>query len=300
MLLPEAREVFRNAGAEVDEETELVRFAPELVAQSLALAPLVVRARRARARAHRHARRAPPRHGPGQQPARRQRPRRRQALGQPRRLPRPRPADAALRRDARHRPVRRAAGRAGPVPPPAVQPRVSDADRQGAVPLRARARPGAGQLRDVPDRLRPRRGGVPLHPVLLHGDQQQLAAAARHPDVHGPDRLRRRRAGGGDHAVHAGRRDGAGDARRRAHASARRGARRDRADAGGAARSAGRLRGLHLERGHEVGRPRLRDSGVLQGGARERPARASRRAALPLVGARMPRTPSTRRRCTRR
>ena len=124
----------------------------------------LVRAHRPCARAHRHARRPPSRHGPGQQPARRQRSRRRQALGQPRGLPRSRPADAALRRDARHRPVRRAAGRAGAVPAPAVQPRLPDADRQGAVPLRPRPRPGARQLRDVPDRLRPRRGDVPRPP----------------------------------------------------------------------------------------------------------------------------------------
>src|SRR4029078_763825 len=39
VLLPEAREVFRTAGAEVDEETMLARFAPELVEQSVALAP---------------------------------------------------------------------------------------------------------------------------------------------------------------------------------------------------------------------------------------------------------------------
>ena len=39
------------------------------------------------------------------------------------------------------------------------------------------------------------RGDVRLRPALLHGDQQQLAASARHPDVHGADRLRRRGAG---------------------------------------------------------------------------------------------------------
>jgi len=39
VLLPEARDVFRTAGAEVDEETMMVRFAPELVEQSLAFAP---------------------------------------------------------------------------------------------------------------------------------------------------------------------------------------------------------------------------------------------------------------------
>ena len=134
-------------------------------------------------------------------------------------------------------PVRRAAGRAGAVPAPPVGPRLPDADRQGAVPLRARPGPGGGRLRDVPDRLRRRRGDVRLRPALLHGHQQQLAAAARHPDVHGADRLRRRRAGLDHHAVHAGRRDGAGDPRRRAHAPACRGARGHHADAGRAARA---------------------------------------------------------------
>ena len=159
VLLPEAREVFRSRRAPRSTRRRCSCGSRRSSSSSpLALAPALVRAHRPCARAHRHARRPPSRHGPGQQPARRQRSRRRQALGQPRGLPRPRSADAALRRDARHRPVRRAAGRAGAVPPPAVQPRLPDADRQGAVPLRPRARPGARQLRDVPDRLRARRG----------------------------------------------------------------------------------------------------------------------------------------------
>ena len=60
---------------------------------------------------------------------------------------------------------------------------------------------GRGQVRDSFEMFRIGYGldeeTFALHPVLLHGDQQQLAAAARHPDVHGADRLRRRRAGGG-------------------------------------------------------------------------------------------------------
>jgi trimethylamine---corrinoid protein Co-methyltransferase len=39
VLLPEARETLRNAGASVDEETELVRFEPELVEGATATAP---------------------------------------------------------------------------------------------------------------------------------------------------------------------------------------------------------------------------------------------------------------------
>lgn len=39
VLLPEAREVLRGAGARVDEETAMVYFEPELVEQSLTLAP---------------------------------------------------------------------------------------------------------------------------------------------------------------------------------------------------------------------------------------------------------------------
>ena len=148
---------------------------------------------------------------------------------------------------------------------------------------------GRGQVTDGFEMFRigygARRGDLRLHPLLLHGDQQQLAAAARHPDVHGADRLRGRRAAVGRDAVHARGRDGAGDARRRADAAARRGARGDRADPGRAARSAGRLRRVHLERRHEVGRARLRDARVLQGRARERPARPPRRAALPLLRA---------------
>ena len=39
VLLPDARELFGSAGADVDEETMLVRFEPELIEQSLASAP---------------------------------------------------------------------------------------------------------------------------------------------------------------------------------------------------------------------------------------------------------------------
>ena len=39
VLLPEAREILRAAGASVDEETELVRFEPELVEQAITTAP---------------------------------------------------------------------------------------------------------------------------------------------------------------------------------------------------------------------------------------------------------------------
>ena len=87
VLLPEAREVFAAAGAQVDEETELVRFEPELIEQAIASAPssfeLVAR--------------SPERTAtiggrslvtvPGEQPTRCQRPRRWQARWEPRRLP---------------------------------------------------------------------------------------------------------------------------------------------------------------------------------------------------------------------
>jgi trimethylamine--corrinoid protein Co-methyltransferase len=43
VLLPEARALFRVAGATVDEESELVRFAPELVGRALATAPSTLR-----------------------------------------------------------------------------------------------------------------------------------------------------------------------------------------------------------------------------------------------------------------
>ena len=106
---------------------------------------------------------------------------------------------------------------------------------------------------------------------------------------------------GDDHdAVHAVGGDGAGVARRRAAAAAHRGRRRDRARPGRAARRAGGVRRVHLQRRHEVGRPGVRHAGD---GPRPRSRAGSWPATSVCRGARRaraPRTPPTPRPATRR
>jgi trimethylamine--corrinoid protein Co-methyltransferase len=103
---------------------------------------------------------------------------------------------------------------------------------------------------------------------LLHDHQHQLAPPARHPDGAGADRLRAHGPGvivtpftlmGAMAPITV-----AG----RAHAQPCRGAGRDHADATRAAGRAGLLRHLHLERGHEIRRARLRHARAGQGLAR--------------------------------
>ena len=175
VLLPEAREVFRTAGAEVDEETMLVRFAPELVEQSLALAPasfeLIGRApERTVTLGGRHLATVPVSSPPAVSDL---------DGGK-------RSGNLADFRDlvrlTQHFDVMHVTG-------PCVEPQdvpvqfrhlqsnlayLTLTDKAPYLYARGRGQV-RGQLRDVPDRLRPRRGGVPLHPMLLHGDQQQLA-----------------------------------------------------------------------------------------------------------------------------
>ena len=164
--------------------------------------------------------------------------------------------------DAQRRPLlRRLSGRAGRHPPfgppPRRDPRPADADRQADPRLFARPPAEPRRDRDGPHRARHRRGDARARAVGLHGHQLQLAAAARHADAAGDHRVRRRATRSIVHdAVHARRGDGAGDARRRARRAERRGAGRHRPDPGRAARRAGRLWRLHLQRRHAVRRAR--------------------------------------------
>ena len=119
---------------------------------------------------------------------------------------------------------------------------------------------------------------------MLHGDQHQLAAPARHPHVPGHHRLRPWRTGFGHYAVYAGRRDGAGDHARRAGAAARGGAGGHPAVANRAPRRAGGLRLVYLQCRHEIGFARLRHPGVRAGGVRRRAAGAPYWPALARIG----------------
>ena len=78
-------------------------------------------------------------------------------------------------------------------------------------------------------------------------------------------------------------RDGAGDARRRPRRAERRGARRHRPDPGRTPGRAGRLRRVHLERRHAVGRAGVRDARVHADRDDRRPAGPALRLAVPLV-----------------
>ena len=89
--------------------------------------------------------------------------------------------------------------------------------------------------------------------------------------------------GGRADAVHARRRHGPGHACRRARRAACGGARRPRHDPGRAARRAVRLRRLHLERRHEIGRAGVRHARIHENGDRRRAARAPPWSALSLV-----------------
>ena len=115
--------------------------------------------------------------------------------------------------------------------------------------------------------------------VAVHGHQLELAAPARHADAPRHPRDVGAQPGHRHDAVHARRRDGAGDARGRARRAERRGARRDGPDPGRPAGRAGRLRRVHLERRHAVGRAGVRDAGVHADRDDRRPARAALRRA---------------------
>ncbi len=83
--------------------------------------------------------------------------------------------------------------------------------------------------------------------------------------------------------LHPRRRDGPGDPRRRARGAERRGPGRDGVDPGGAAGRPGRLRRVHEQRGHAIGRAGVRDAGVHADGHDRRPAGPSLRRAVSLV-----------------
>ena len=119
--------------------------------------------------------------------------------------------------------------------------------------------------------------------VGLHGRQLELAAPARRADAPGDHGVRGPQPGRVHHAVHAGRRDGAGDPGRRARRAERRGAGRDGPDPGGQPGRAGHLRRVHLERRHAVGRAGVRDAGVHADRDDRRPAGAALRRAVSLV-----------------
>ena len=165
---------------------------------------------------------------------------------------------------------------------------------------RVLARPAAdhGRDRDGPDRARHRPGDPRPRAVAVHRDQLVVAAPARHADAPRHPRDVGPQPGDRHDAVHARGRDGAGDAGRRARRAERRGARRDGPDPGRPAGSAGRLRRVHLERRHAVGRARVRDAGVHADRDDRRPAGAPLSRAVSLVQRLAPPTPSTPRRRT--
>ena len=283
VLSPIARKRYAQAGATVDEATQVVRIDRGLVAKALATTPSeftfqaldpefnvqsgrqerLPRADVRSAEHHGHPPRAPCRHVRG--------------------LLQPDEAVAELRRDPHARWRRRTAGRPGA--PAALRDDAVDAAavRQGAVHLLARLAADRGLLRTDPHRPPGERRGVQAEALRVDGDQHELAAAARHPDGRGHHRLRRGGAGADHHAVHAGGRDGAGDDHGRTDARACRGARRHHAGAERATGHADPLRQLYLERRHEVGFAGVRHARVCQGRVRRRPARALHQGAVAFV-----------------
>ena len=212
----------------------------------------------------------------------------RHARGQPQ----PHPPQPALRCDPRAEPERRGAGCRPAVPPLCHHRGPADAVRQAARASTRAARrrcATASKWSGSPAGSTRRIRGTA---VVLHRDQHQLAAPARHPDVPGHHRFRPRRPDDGDRPVHARRRDGTDDHGRRAGAAARRGAGRHRAGAVGAAGRTGGLRLVHLQRRHEV---RARQRSAPRSSSRRRSAPASSPATSACRGAVRRRPPPTRR-----
>ena len=289
VLSADARKLYRSAGAQVDEATQIVRLDRGLVGASLATAPrditlhtvdpqrnvpLVGQLRRICVDLG-----AAEHHGHGRRPARRNV---RGFLQHDEAVPELRGDPCARRRD-------RAAGHSGPRPSSGGDARAADAVRQGSLHILPRPQPGRRQFRADPPRARHLARRVSFAPVHLHHHQHQFAAAARHTDGRRHHRLRHRGASADHHAVHAGRRDGAGDHRGRIDAGARRGARRVDAGADREARRAGGVWQLHLERRHEIRVAGLRHA---RSTSRRLSARASWRAFSDCRGA--PRTPPPR------
>ena len=299
VLLPEAREIYRAAGAEVDGLR--VRADRGLVLDAVAKAP----------ERFTHAR---PQPGPrprgrrrvddvlaGGEPAQLLGPGARPAPRQPRRLPRLPQARPDLQHPA---PDRRLHGRADrhPArhPPPRGPARHLHADRQGHALLLAGLGPDPRRDRDVPDRARRRPGAARARAVADDHHQHQLAAAPGFADGGRHHRDGQGRPDRGADAVHAGGGHGAGDRGGCGGAAERRGAARHRAGAAGPTGGAGDLWRLHQQRRHEVGRSRLRHARIHEVGPGRRPARAALPPALPHVQHHAPPTRSTARRCTNR
>ena len=161
--------------------------------------------------------------------------------------------------------------------------RRADAHGQGDPLLQPGSPAQHRRPRDGPHRARRRRRDARSGAVGLHGRQLELAAAARRADAPGDHGVRAAQPGRVHHAVHAGRRDGAGDPRGRPLRAERRGAGRHGPDPGGQPGGAGHLRRLHLERRHAVGRAGVRDAGVHADRDDRRPAGASLRRAVSVV-----------------
>ena len=132
------------------------------------------------------------------------------ARGDAGRLPAVLPAVADVRPAGyARRPVLRAERPAARLAPPRHAAGRPDADRQAVHGRGDHRRGGARHAGDDRHPVRPRRRR-PSRGARLRGGQRQLAAALRHADAGGDDRLRRGRAGERDHAVPADGRDGAG------------------------------------------------------------------------------------------
>ena len=210
VLHAEARDIFRQAGAAIDPDSQMVRIDAALVQQAFDTAPRRVPGHRRLAGTIRPDRRAQSRDLHRRRPAQRLRHRDRQASRPARRLPglhAPRPE---LRRHPPHQSMRRAARRAAGRAASGGYARAAHSDGQGAVRLQPRRAAGGRLLRHVPHRTRAERSGVRGDALLLHGDQHDLAPATRRPHGAGDPRFRQGRAAARHYAVHAVGRHGAG------------------------------------------------------------------------------------------
>ena len=171
--------------------------------------------------------------------------------------------------------------------------RCADPDRQAHPLLQPRPPEEPRLHRDGAHRPWRRRRHPRSRAVDLHGDQLQLAAAPRHADAARHHRDGLAQPAGGDDTVHPRRGDGADHARRCARPAERRSAGRHRPVPDRAAGRAGGLRRVHLERRHAIGRAGIRHAGVRAHGDGRRPV------GPPLPPA-VPQQQRVRRQCRRR
>ena len=168
-------------------------------------------------------------------------------------------------------------------PPPRGAARHLHPDRQADPLLLAGLGQDPRRYRDVPNRARHRPGAARARAVADDDHQHQLAATVGRADggrhhrdgQGGPDR--------GPDPVHARRCHGAGDGGRGRGAAERRSAPGPCPGTTGAARCAGDLWRVHQQRRHEVGCARVRHARVHEVRAARRPARPPLQAALPHV-----------------